>query len=213
MGMARLERQRNPTLEEIQQAQAQRRLLMETPQIPPFDKGNLSTLTDFLEKIASLENRRKKARLSGDLDRVTEIKAAQKKLARSEQAQLLRKFEMIRWGRILAGALAQGAVLSLLVSLIFFAFTRNWSWSPLMLVSMPILWVAMMWNVAPPMWATSGSPKRARKLARALGRRTETAGVYALVAKPWLTAVVLWKMPPQLWAAYKASRAAKAKKK
>ena len=211
--MARLERPKNPTLEQIQQAQAQHRLVMETPQIPPFDQGNLSVLMEYLEKIASLENRRQKARQAGDPERVTEIRAAQKKLARSEQAQLLRKFEMVRWGRVLAGALAQGVVLSLFVSLIFLAFTRHWSWSPLMLLTLPILWVVMMWNVAPPVWTGSGSPKRARKLARALGRRTETAGVYALVARPWLTAVVVWKMPRQLWAAYKASKAAKGKKK
>ena len=50
--MARFERQKNPTMEQLQQASAQHRLVMETPQIPPFDQGNLSTLTDHLEKIA-----------------------------------------------------------------------------------------------------------------------------------------------------------------
>src|SRR5581483_12250714 len=114
--MARLERKRNPTLEEMQQAYAQRRLVMETPQIPPFHRGNLSALMDFLEKIASLENRRIKARQSGDAERASEMKASQKKLAASEQAQLLRSFELTFWGRVVAGALAQGIALSLLVS-------------------------------------------------------------------------------------------------
>ena len=60
--MPRVERAKNPSLEQIQQAQAQHRLVMETPQIPPFDQGNLNQLTDHLEKLASLENRRQKAK-------------------------------------------------------------------------------------------------------------------------------------------------------
>ena len=175
--MVRVERKRNPTLEELQQAHAQRRMVMETPQIPPFDQGNLSTMMDLLEKIASMENRRQKAKLSGDTARVEEIRASQKKLASAEQGQMLRNFEMAFWGRVLAGALAQGVALSLFLSLL-------------------------------PVLTTSASPKRARKLARALSRRTQTASVYALVAKPWLTAVAIWKMPPQLWAAYKSQKAA-----
>jgi len=207
--MARVERKRNPTLEEMQQAYAQRRLVMETPQIPPFDQGNLSTVMDFLEKIASLENRRQKAKLAGDSERAEEMRANQKKLANSEQGQLLRKFEMTRWGRILAGALAQGVVLSIFVSLLQLAFSRHWHWSPLSLVTVPIVWIILMWGLAPPAWSISASPKRARKLSRALSRRTQTASVYALVARPWLTAVAIWKLPPQLWSAYKAQKAKK----
>jgi len=209
--MARMERKRNPTLEEMQQAYAQRRMVMETPQIPPFDQGNLSTFTDYLEKIASNENRRQKAKLAGDTERVEEIRANQKKLAKSEQGQMLRKFEITFWGRVLAGALAQGIVLSLFVSLLQLAFTRQWNWSPLALVTMPIMWFVIMWGLAPPVFGPSASPKRARKLARALSRRTQTASLYALVAKPWLTGVALWKLPPQLWSAYKARKASKGK--
>jgi len=205
--MARVERKRNPTLEEIQQAYAQRRLVMETPQIPPFDQGNLSTVMEFLEKIASLENRRQKAKLSGDSERATEMRANQKKLAESDQGRMLRKFEMTRWGRILAGALAQGVALSLFISLLQLAISRHWHWSPLSLVTVLMIWIILMWGLAPPVWSITGSPKRARKLARSLGRRTQTASLYALVARPWLTAVALWKLPPQLWAAYKAQRA------
>ena len=211
--MPRIERQKNPTLEQLQQAQAQHRLVMETPQIPPFDQGNLSALMDYLEKIASLENRRQKAKQAGDRERVTEIRSAQRKLAGSEQAQTLRKFEMTRWGRVLAGALAQGAVLSLVLSLLWLAIFREWHWRPLALITMPLLWFLLMWNLAPPVLGATGSPKRARKLARALTRRTQTAGVYALVARPWLTAVVLWKMPRQIWMAYKSRKAAGPKKK
>jgi hypothetical protein len=218
--MPRVERAKNPTLEQIQQAQAQHRLILETPQIPPFDQGNLSLLTDHLEKIASLENRRQKAqqksKLAADADEKTEVQAAetdfrarQKKLAQSEAARLLRKFEMTRWSRILAGSLAQGAVLSLVISLLWLALAREWSWSPLALLTPPLLWITLMWGQAPPVLSRSPSPKRARKLARALGRRTETAGLYSLVARPWLTAVVVWKMPRQLWAAYKARKAQK----
>ena len=207
--MARIERQKNPTLEQMQQAQAQHRLVMETPQIPPFDQGNLSALTDYLEKAASIENRRQKAKRAGDKERMAEIRANQKKLAESDGARLLRHFEMTRWGRILAGAAAQGAVLSLLMSLLQLAFTRSWGWYPLTFLLMPILWVVLTWSLAPPVFSASGSPKRARKLARALGRRMQTAGVYALVARPWLTAVVLSKMPRQLWMAYRANKAAR----
>lgn len=207
--MPRIERAKNPSLEQIQQAQAQHRLVMETPQIPPFDQGNLSVLMDYLEKIASLQNRRQKAKLAGDPERTKEIRTAQRKLAQAEPARLLRRFELIRWGRIFGGALAQGMAVSLLVSLLQLAITQSWSWSPLSLITLPILWLVLMWNLAPPVWSASVSPKRARKLARALGRRTETAGVYALVARPWLAARVLWKLPPQLWAAYKARRAKK----
>ena len=210
--MPRVERQKNPTLEQLQQAQAQHRLVMETPQIPPFDKGNLSALMEYLEKIASLENRRIKAKQSGDAERAKEMRANQKKLAGSEQSRQLRKFEMTRWGRILAGALAQGFVLSLLVSLIFLAFTGGWGWSPLTLVTIPLMWVVVTWNLAPPVFSARGSPKRARKLARALSRKTQTAGFYSLVARPWLTAVVLWKLPRQLWTVYKSRKAAQAKK-
>ena len=204
--MAHVERKRNPTLEEMQQAYAQRRLVMETPQIPPFDEGNLSTVMDFLEKIASLENRRQKAKLAGDSERVAEMRANQKKLANSEQGQLLRNFELTRWGRIMAGAVAQGMVLSIFISLVQLSFSRQWHWSPLSLVAVPIIWIVLMWGLAPPVLNTSTSPKRARKLARALSRRTQTASLYALVAKPWLTAVAIWKLPPQLWAAYKAQK-------
>jgi len=193
---------------------------METPQIPPFDQGNLSLLTDHLEKIASLENRRQKAKqkskFAADADEKAEVQAAetdfrakQKKLAQSDAARLLRKFEMTRWSRILAGSLAQGVVLSLFISLLWLALARVWSWSPLALLTPPLLWITLMWGQAPPVLSRSPSPKRARKLARALGRRTETAGLYSLVARPWLTAVVMWKMPRQLWAAYKARKAAK----
>ena len=204
--MPRLERPKNPTLEQIQQAQAQHRLVMETPQIPPFDQGNLSILMDHLEKMASVENRRQKAKLAGDSERTGEIRATQQKLAQSETARLLRRFELIRWGRILAGALAQGAVLSLLVSVLSLALIRRWDWSPLILLTPPIVWTMLMWNLAPPVFGAAASPKRARKLAKALSRRTELAGVYSLVARPWLTAVVLWKMPHQLWLAYKSRK-------
>jgi hypothetical protein len=207
--MARIERQKNPTLEQMQQAQAQHRLIVETPQIPPFDLGNLSALTDHLEKIASMENRRQKAKVAGDKERMAEIRASQKKLADSEGARLLRRFELTRWSRILAGAAAQGLVLSLLTSLLVLAFARSWSWSPLSFLMMPLMWTILMWSLAPPVFGASGSPKRARKLARALGRRMQTAGVYSLVARPWLTAVVLYKMPRQLWTAYRANKAAK----
>lgn len=205
--MARVERKKNPTLEEMQQAYAQRRLLMETPQIPPFDQGNLSTVMDFLEKIASLENRRQKAKLAGDTARAGEMRANQKKLASSEQGQLLRKFERTRWGRIVGGAFAQGVVLSVLISLIQLALSRHWHWSPLSLVVIPITWVVLMWGLAPPVLSASSSPKRARKLARALSRRTQTASIYALVARPWLTVMAIWRLPPQIWAAYKAQKA------
>jgi hypothetical protein len=205
--MARVERKRNPTLEEMQQAYSQRRLVMETPQIPPFDKGNLSTVMDFLEKIASLENRRQKAKLSGDSERVEEMRSNQKKLSASDQGQLLRKFQSTFWGRLLAGALAQGLSVSLLISLLQLVITRHWHWSPLSLVAIPLIWVMLMWGLAPPVWSTSASPKRARKLARTLSRRTQIASVYALVARPWLTAVALWKLPPQLWTAYKSRKA------
>ena len=218
--MARVERAKNPSLEQIQQAQAQHRLVMETPQIPPFDQGNLNQLTDHLEKLASLENRRQKvqqkSKLAVDADEKAEIRAAetdfrgkQKKLAQSEAARLLRQFEKIRWGRILAGAFAQGAVLSLVASLIWLAVFREWSWSILALLTPPMFWVILMWGNAPPVLTSSPSPKRARKLARALGRRMETAGLYSLVARPWLTAVVLWKMPRQVWQAYKSRKAQK----
>ncbi|HWP85167.1 MAG TPA: hypothetical protein VNN17_08255 [Terriglobia bacterium] len=205
--MARLERQRNPTIEQMQQAAAQHRLVMETPQIPPFDQGNLSALMDHLEKMASLENRRQKAKLAGDAERTAEIQASQKKLAQSEGALQLKKFERTRWSRILAGAAAQGLALSLLFSLIDLAITRTWGWYPLTFVVFPILWIILMWNVAPPVFGVAASPKRARKLAKALGRRIQTAGVYALVARPWLTAVVLAKLPRQLLAAYRARKA------
>jgi hypothetical protein len=206
--MARIERQKNPTIEQMQQAAAQHRLVMETPQIPPFDKGNLSSLMDYLEKAASLENRRQKAKLAGDSERITEIRASQKKLAQSDGAGLLKNFEKTRWTRILAGAAAQGAVLSLFVSLLTLAFTRSWSWSPLSFLLLPIMWVILMWNLAPPVFSSSGSPKRARKLAKALSRRLQTAGVYALVARPWLTAVVIARMPKQFLAAYRARKTA-----
>src|SRR3990167_355183 len=87
-GMPRVERTKNPTLEQIQQAQAQHRLIMETPQIPPFDQGNLSALMDHLEKVASLENRRQKAKLAGDPERIAELRVTQQKLAQSESARL-----------------------------------------------------------------------------------------------------------------------------
>ena len=207
--MARIERQKNPTLEQMQQAAAQHRLVMETPQIPPFDQGNLSAITDHLEKMASLENRRQKAKLAGDTERVTEIRAGQKKLSQSEGARQLQRFELTRWGRTLAGAAAQGLVVSLLLSLLDLAFTRTWGWYPLSFFLLPIMWIILMWNLAPPVFGSTASPKRTRKLAKALGRRMQTAGVYALVARPWLTAVVLGKMPRQLLAAYRARKAAK----
>ena len=206
--MARLERQKNPTIEQMQQAAAQHRLVMETPQIPPFDQGNLSALMDHLEKAASLENRRRKAKLAKETERIDEIRASQKKLAQTEGARQLREFEKTRWMRILAGAAAQGVALSLLVSLLQLAFTRSWSWSPLTFLIMPIMWVVLMWNLAPPVFGVTASPKRSRKLAKALSRRLQTAGVYSLVAKPWLTAVVLGKMPKQFLAAYRARKAA-----
>jgi hypothetical protein len=193
----------------MQQAYAQRRLVMETPQIPPFDQGNLSTVMDFLEKIASLENRRQKAKLARDSERVSEMAGNQKKLASSEQGQLLRKFELTFWGRIVIGALAQGVAISILISLLQLAITRRWHWSPLTLVAVPIIWVVLLWGLAPPVFGAAASPKRARKLARALSRRTQIASVYALVARPWLTAVAIWKLPPQLWSAYKAQKAGK----
>ena len=215
--MPRIERAKNPSIEQIQQAQAQHRLVMETPQIPPFDQGNLNALTDHLEKLASLENRRQKAqqksKVALDADEKAEIQAAeadfrakQKKLAQSEAAKMLRQFEKIRWGRILAGAFAQGAVISLVVSLIWLALFREWSWSILALLTPPLFWVILMWGNAPPVLTSAPSPKRARKLARALGRRMETAGLYSLVARPWLTAIVLWKMPRQIWQARKAGK-------
>ena len=207
--MARIERQKNPTIEQMQQAAAQHRMVMETPQIPPFDLGNLSALTDHLEKMASLENRRQKAKLAGDTARVAEIRASQKKLAQSDGARQLKSFELTRWGRILAGAAAQGAVLSLFFSLLHLAITRSWGWYPLSFLILPMMWGILMWNLAPPVFGPNASPKRARKLAKALGRRLQTAGVYALVARPWLTAVVLGKMPRQLLAAYRARKARK----
>ena len=218
--MPRVERAKNPSLEQIQQAQAQHRLVMETPQIPPFDQGNLNALTDHLEKLASLENRRQKAqqksKLAADADEKAEVQAAeadfrakQKKLAQSDAARMLRQFEKIRWGRILAGAFAQGAVISLVVSLLWLALFRQWSWSILALLTPPLFWVILMWGNAPPVLTNSPSPKRARKLAKALGRRMETAGLYSLVARPWLTGVVLWKMPRQIWQAYKSRKALK----
>ncbi len=206
--MAKIERQRNPSLEQLQQAQQQHRMVAETPQIPPFDQGNLSAVSDFLEKIASLENRRLKAKLAGDRDRMADIRSSQKKLKGSDGALMLRKFEMTRWSRVLLGAAAQGLVISLLLSLMVLAFTGGWTWSPLTFLMMPILWVVMIWNLSPPVFGNTGSPKRARKLAKALGKRMQTAGVYALVAKPWLTAVVLWRMPKQLWTAYRAKKKA-----
>lgn len=206
--MPRIERAKNPTLEQIQQAQAQHRLIMETPQIPPFDQGNLSVLMDHLEKVASLENRRQKAKLAGDSERIAELRATQQKLAQSESARLLQRFELIRWGRILAGSLAQGVVLSLVMTLLYLALARTWNWSlfSLFLITPPILWITVTWSLAPPVLGGSPSPKRARKLARALSRRTETAGFYSLVARPWLTAVILWKLPRQLWQAYQARK-------
>ena len=206
--MARVERQKNPTIEQMQQAAAQHRLVMETPQIPPFDQGNLSTLMDHLEKAASLENRRKKAKLAGEKERMEEIRASQKKLAQSEGARQLSSFEKTRWMRLLAGSAAQGAVLSLFVSLLVLAITRSWSWSPLTFLLLPTLWIVLMWNLAPPVFGVSASPKRQRRLAKALSRRIQTAGVYALVARPWLTAVVIGKMPKQFLTAYRARKAA-----
>ena len=207
MAMARIERQINPTAEQIKAAQAQHRMVFDAPQIAPFDEGNLSVLVDHLEKIASLENRRQKAKLSGDTERVKEIAASQKKLAASEGAQQLRKFESTRWLRILLGSLAQGGFLSLLVSLLGLAITRNWTWSPLSFVVVPILWTILMWNLAPPVLDSTPSPKRARKLAKALGKRLQTAGVYSLVARPWMTAYVLWRIPQQMLAMYRARKA------
>ena len=98
-------------------------------------------------------------------------------------------------------------VISLLVSLLWLALFREWGWSILSLLTPVVFWIILMWNNAPAVLTSSPSPKRARKLARALGRRTETAGLYSLVARPWLTAVVLWKMPRQIWQAYKARKA------
>jgi hypothetical protein len=209
--MARIERQVNPTAEQLKAAQAQHRMVFDAPQIAPFDQGNLSALMDYLEKIASLENRRQKAKLSGDSERVAEIEAMQKKLPGSEGALMLRKFEMTRWTRVLLGAFAQGVVLSLLISLLAFAFTRTWTWSPLSFVVMPIMWVILMWNLAPPVFETAPAPKRARKLAKALGKRMQTAGVYSLVARPWMTALVLWRIPQQMLSVYRANKAAKKK--
>jgi len=207
--MARIERQKNPTIEQMQQAAAQHRLVMETPQIPPFDQGNLSAITDHLEKMASLQNRRQKAKLAGDADRMAEIRAGQKKLAQSDGARQLRSFEVTRWSRILAGAAVQGVVVSLFFSLLHLAIARAWGWYPLSFVIFPIMWIILMWNLAPPVIGSTVSPKRARKLAKALSRRMQTAGVYALVARPWLTAVVLGKMPRQLLAAYRNRKAGK----
>jgi len=215
--MPRVERAKNPTLEQIQQAQAQHRLVMETPQIPPFDQGNLSALTDHLEKLASLENRRQKvkqkSKLAADAEEKAEVQSAeadfrakQKKLAQSDAARALRKFETVRWGRILAGGFAQGAVLSLFISLLWLALFREWSWSPLALLTPPLFWIILMWSNAPPVLTGSPSPKRARKLAKALSKRMETAGLYSLVARPWLTAVVFWKIPRQIWLTYKARK-------
>jgi hypothetical protein len=207
--MARIERQKNPTIEQMQQAAAQHRLVMETPQIPPFDQGNLSTITDHLEKLASLNNRLQKAKLAGVPERVAEIRASQKKLAESDSARQLQRFEWTRWGRILAGSATQGLVVSLFFSLLHLAFARTWGWYPLSFLLLPIMWVFLMWNLAPPVFGSKASPKRARKLAKALSRRMQTAGVYALVARPWLTAVVLGKMPRQLLAAYRSRKAGK----
>jgi hypothetical protein len=166
-------------------------------------------ITDHLEKMASLQNRRQKAKLAGDNDRMGEIRTNQKKLAQSEGARQLRRFEVTRWTRILAGAAAQGAVVSLFFSLLHLAIARTWGWYPLSFFLFPITWIILMWNLAPPVIGSAASPKRARKLAKALGRRMQTAGVYALVARPWLTAVVLGKMPRQLLAAYRSRKAAK----
>ena len=142
--MPRIQRAKNPTLEQIQQAQAQHRLVMETPQIPPFDQGNLSLLMDHLEKVASLENRRQKAKQAADAERMAEIRVTQRKLAQSDGARLLRRFELIRWGRILAGGLAQGAALSLFFSLIFLLLYQNLVWFALPVLTPPILWVVVM---------------------------------------------------------------------
>jgi len=217
--MPRVERAKNPSIEQIQQAQAQHRLVMETPQIPPFDQGNLNQLTDHLEKLASLENRRQKAqqksKLAVDAEEKAQIlaseadfRAKQKKLSQSEGARLLRQFEKIRWARIVAGGFAQGAAISLFFSLLDLALIHHaWHWSPLALVTPPLFWVILMWGNAPPVFTNAPSPKRARRLARALGRRMETAGLYSLVARPWLTGVVLWKMPKQVWQVYKSRKA------
>lgn len=207
--MARVERQVNPTAEQLKAAQAQHRMVFDAPQIAPFDQGNLSALMDHLEKVASLENRRQKAKLAGDTERVNEIAASQKKLAASDGAAQLKKFETTRWGRILLGSFAQGVVLSLLVTLLGFAFTRTWTFSALSLVVMPIMWIILMWNLAPPVLDSTPAPKRARKLAKALSKRMQTAGVYSLVARPWMTAYVLWRIPKQMLAVYKANKAAK----
>lgn len=207
--MARLERQINPTAEQLKAAQAQHRLVYDAPQVAPFDQGNLSVLMDHLEKVASLENRRQKAKLAGDTERVNEFKASQTKLASSDGAQQLRRFEITRWARTLAGSLAQGAVLSLVVSLLGLAFSGTWSWSPLAFVVIPIIWIIVMWNIAPPVLDSSPSPKRARKLAKALGKRLQTAGIYSLVARPWMTAYALWRIPKQALAVYRANKQAK----
>jgi hypothetical protein len=140
---------------------------------------------------------------------MAEIRANQKKLPQSDGAKQLRRFEVTRWARILAGAAAQGAVVSLFFSLVHLAIARAWGWYPLTFFLFPITWIILMWNLAPPVFGTAASPKRARKLAKALSRRMQTAGVYALVARPWLTAVVLSRMPRQLLAAYRARKAAK----
>jgi uncharacterized membrane protein len=205
--MARIERQVNPTADQIKAAQAQHRMVFDAPQIAPFDQGNLSALMDHLEKLASLENRKQKAKLAGDTERVNELAASQKKLAETDGALQLKRFERTRWMRILLGALAQGVVLSVLVSLLGFAFTRSWTFSPLSFVVMPIMWIILMWNLAPPVLDATPSPKRARKLAKALGKRMQTAGVYSLVARPWMTALVLWRIPKQMLAVYRAKKA------
>jgi ABC-type multidrug transport system fused ATPase/permease subunit len=201
--MARIERQINPTAEQIRSAQAQHRLAPMVPQVSPFDQGNLSALTDHLEKLASLENRRQKAKLAGDTERVNELATGQKKLSQSDGARQLKQFEATRWLRILAGSLAQGTVLSLVISLLGYAFTRNWSFSPLSFVFVPIVWIIIMWNMAPPVLDARPSPKRARKLAKALGNRMLLPGVYSLVARPWMIAYV----PKRAWDHYRARKA------
>lgn len=206
--MARIERQVNPTAEQIKAAQSQHRMVFDAPQIPPFDQGNLSFLMDHLEKMASLENRRLKAKAAGETERVADLAASQKKLATSDGAGQLKKFEVTRWSRIVAGALTQGVVLSLVMSLLMLAFTQRWTWSPLSFVVMPIMWIILMWNLAPPVFGGAPSPKRARKLAKALGKRMQTAGVYSLVARPWMTALVLWRIPKQMLAVYRANKSA-----
>jgi hypothetical protein len=71
------------------------------------------------------------------------------------------------------------------------------------------MWIILMWNLAPPVFDSTPSPKRARKLAKALGKRMQTAGVYSLVARPWMTAYVLWRIPKQLLTVYRTNKAAK----